>query len=79
MEDAQALKKASPQARLEIVEGMNHVLKMVPADGTQLASYGDPALPLAPRLVSSVTSFLHTALGRQAFGQPCAPAERPAA
>ena len=62
VEDAQALKKASPGARLEIVEGMNHVLKMVPADGAQLASYGDPALPLAPRLVDAVTSFLHTVL-----------------
>ncbi|XYJ08714.1 alpha/beta hydrolase family protein [Telluria sp. B2] len=62
VEDAQALKRANPGARLEIVEGMNHVLKMVPADGAQLASYGDPALPLAPRLVDAVTSFLHTAL-----------------
>ena len=62
VEDAQALKKATPGARLEIVEGMNHVLKMVPAGGAQLASYGDPALPLAPRLVDAVASFLHTAL-----------------
>ena len=64
VEDAQALKKAHPGARLEIVEGMNHVLKMVPADGAQLASYGDPALPLAPGLAAAVTSFLHTALKR---------------
>lgn len=64
VEDARALKRASPGARLEIVEGMNHVLKLVPADGAQLASYGDPALPLAPALASSVTSFLHTALQR---------------
>ena len=62
VEDAQALKKASPGARLEIVEGMNHVLKMVPAGGAQLASYGDLALPLAPRLVDAVASFLHTAV-----------------
>ncbi len=64
VEDARALKKANPGARLEIVEGMNHVLKMVPADGAQLASYGDPALPLAPALVGAVTSFLHGAMGR---------------
>ena len=64
VEDAQALKKAQPGARLEIVEGMNHVLKMVPADGAQLASYGDPTLPLAPALVAGLTSFLHTALKR---------------
>lgn len=64
VEDAQALKQANPRARLAIVEGMNHVLKMVPADGAQLASYGDPALPLAPGLVGALTSFLHTELAR---------------
>lgn len=64
LEDARALQQASPGARLQIVEGMNHVLKMVPADGAQLASYGDPALPLAPALVPGVASFLHGALKR---------------
>lgn len=64
VEDAQALKQANPRARLEIVEGMNHVLKMAPAGGAQLASYGDPALPLAPGLATAVTSFLHTSLAR---------------
>lgn len=62
--DAQALGKASPRASLAIVEGMNHVLKKVPADGAQLASYGDPSLPLAPGLADTMTSFLHTALSR---------------
>jgi len=64
VDDARALKAAYPQARLEIVDGMNHVLKLVPPGPTQLASYGDPALPLAPALVVALTSFLHTELAR---------------
>jgi len=58
VEDAQALKAAVPAARLEIVEGMNHVLKLVPAGPAQLPSYGDPALPLAPALAAALASFL---------------------
>lgn len=58
VDDARALKAASAQARLEIVDGMNHVLKLVPAGAAQLPSYGDPTLPLAPALVAAITSFL---------------------
>ncbi|MDN2694954.1 alpha/beta fold hydrolase [Janthinobacterium sp. SUN073] len=57
--DAQALSAAAPAARLVIVPGMNHVLKMVSGDlAQQLPSYGDPALPLAPALVDAVTAFV---------------------
>ena len=58
VDDARALKAANPQARLELVEGMNHVLKLVPSGPAQLPSYSDPALPLAPELVAAVTGFL---------------------
>ncbi|MDI3292987.1 alpha/beta hydrolase [Janthinobacterium tructae] len=57
--DAQALSAAAPSARLVIVPGMNHVLKMVSGDlAQQMPSYGDPALPLAPALVDAVTAFV---------------------
>lgn len=57
--DAQALSGAAPAARLVIVPGMNHVLKMVSGDlAQQMPSYGDPALPLAPALVDAVTAFV---------------------
>jgi fermentation-respiration switch protein FrsA (DUF1100 family) len=57
---AALLKQANPAARLLLVEGMNHVLKKVPADlPQQLASYGNPALPLAPEVASAVTDFIH--------------------
>lgn len=59
VEQARAMKAAKSDATLAIVPGMNHVLKMVPADSkTPLASYGDPTLPLAPQLVSTLKDFL---------------------
>jgi pimeloyl-ACP methyl ester carboxylesterase len=60
IEQAQALKAARPDATLAIIPGMNHVLKAVPADPQQnLASYANPALPLAPQLAPAITGFLH--------------------
>jgi alpha-beta hydrolase superfamily lysophospholipase len=56
---AQALKAARPDAALAIIPGMNHVLKDVPADPQrQMASYGDPSLPLHPRLAPAIAGFL---------------------
>jgi hypothetical protein len=59
--DARRLAAAQPAAKLVIVNGMNHVLKLVEADpAKQLASYGDPALPVAPRLISEIADFVKT-------------------
>jgi pimeloyl-ACP methyl ester carboxylesterase len=56
---ARALQAARPDAKLVIIPGMNHVLKEVPVDPQrQLASYGDPALPLAPLLSDAIAGFL---------------------
>lgn len=58
-DQAEALEAAKPDAVLALVPGMNHVLKEVPADPRrQLASYGDPALPLHPRLLERIVKFL---------------------
>jgi hypothetical protein len=39
--------------------GMNHVLRLAPADrDANLATYGNPALPLAPGLVDTVAARL---------------------
>jgi pimeloyl-ACP methyl ester carboxylesterase len=60
VDQAKALKAAKPDAALAIIPGMNHVLKLVPADAKQQqASYADPALPLAPQLVGAVVDFVH--------------------
>lgn len=57
--DAQALAAARPDARLVIWDGVNHVLKLAPADrAANIAVYGDPNLPLAPGVVDDVAGFI---------------------
>lgn len=57
--DAQALSAAAPAARLVIVPGMNHVLKLAGGElAQQVPSYSDPELPLAPALAEAVTAFV---------------------
>ena len=57
--DAEALHQANPGCTLKVIDGMNHVLKVVPAQrALQLASYSDPALPLAPELVRAIATWL---------------------
>jgi pimeloyl-ACP methyl ester carboxylesterase len=59
VEDAKLLAAAKPDARLLLVEGMNHVLKMAPADPKQQApSYSDPSLPVAPRFLAEFVAFV---------------------
>ncbi|KAB0571135.1 alpha/beta hydrolase, partial [Helicobacter pullorum NCTC 12824] len=57
--DAQQLKKAKPDAQLTVIEGMNHVMRIVPKDvKEQLASYNDPKLPLAAELGARIVRFI---------------------
>ncbi|SDP90097.1 hypothetical protein SAMN05216303_10954 [Rhodoferax sp. OV413] len=59
--DALALRRAKPDAKLCVVQGMNHVLKMVPADpALQQAAYVDPSLPVAGEMVDAVLRFVAT-------------------
>jgi pimeloyl-ACP methyl ester carboxylesterase len=60
--DAERLKAADPAARLHILSGVNHVLKGVSSDdrGANLATYGDPSLPLAPGVVDAVAEIIST-------------------
>ena len=58
VKDAQALSAAAPGARLLIVDGMNHVLKLVGGDATlQQKSYVSPDLPVAQQLVDAVAAL----------------------
>jgi len=60
VDDAESLHKAEPGSRLEIIEGMNHVLKQVSLDQQkQISSYSDPTLAISPRLVEVVLEFIH--------------------
>ena len=57
--DAEAIKAAQPRATLAVWDGVNHVLKTAPADrAANVATYMDPALPLAPGVVEAVAGFV---------------------
>ena len=57
--DARALSAAQPAAKLVLVDGMNHLLKMVGNDrALQVKSYGSADLPVAPQLVAALGDFV---------------------
>ena len=57
--DANTLAAAQPSARLIVWEGVNHLLKLAPADrAANAATYSDPALPLAPGVVDDIAAFI---------------------
>jgi len=59
MTDAQALAAGNPSARLFVVEGMNHILKEASGDRmAQLKIYGDPSLPVVPKLIDEIAAFV---------------------
>lgn len=57
--DAQRLGVARKGVDVEIIEGMNHVLKIAPMDrSANLATYANPNLPLAPGLAEKIASYI---------------------
>jgi pimeloyl-ACP methyl ester carboxylesterase len=60
VKDAQALAAAQPKAKLVLIPLMNHVLKDVAADdrASNLATYGDPGLPLDTSLAGTIAEFV---------------------
>ena len=60
VEDARALAAAQPKAKLAILSGVNHVLKVPASDdrAANVATYGDPSLPLAPSVAEAVAAFV---------------------
>src|SRR5262245_16280166 len=59
MQDAQRLAGARPGVTMVTLEGVNHVLKIAPADrAANFATYGNSVLPIAPSLVEAITAFL---------------------
>ncbi|MCE3290127.1 MAG: alpha/beta hydrolase [Caulobacter sp.] len=59
VEDAELLKSAQPAATLTILDGVNHLLKDAPAERAgNLATYGNPALPLDARVAPAVAGFI---------------------
>ena len=65
VDDARQLKAAKPDAVLALIEGMNHVMRIVPNDlKRQLASYQDPNLPLAAELGTQILRFIDSIAAR---------------
>ncbi|HEX8636851.1 MAG TPA: alpha/beta hydrolase, partial [Pyrinomonadaceae bacterium] len=61
-QDVKLLAAAKPSATVLMIDGMNHVLKVVPSDrDKQLASYSDPALPVVPKLIDEISRFVNKA------------------
>jgi len=59
VDEATALHAATPGAQLVVIDGMNHVLKDVPADqAAHVASYSDSTLALNARLVAAIVGFI---------------------
>jgi pimeloyl-ACP methyl ester carboxylesterase len=60
VEDAEILAAAQPKAKLEVIPGVNHVLKTVASDdrGANLATYGDASLPIAQPVVDAIAGFV---------------------
>ncbi len=60
IEDAKLLAADNKNAKLVTIENMNHVLKYAPLKWlwTQLYTYSNPSLPLAPHLMDEILSFL---------------------
>jgi len=64
--DAKSLAGANPKATLLLIDGMNHVLKTVPNQpDKQDSSYSDPTLPVAPVLISGISSFVIQVKGQK--------------
>ena len=59
LEDAQLLTGARKGVAFAEIIGANHVLKTAPMDrAANIATYSDPALPLAPGVIDPIASFL---------------------
>jgi fermentation-respiration switch protein FrsA (DUF1100 family) len=59
IEDADRLRSSRSDVEIVILEGVNHVLREVAADrAANLATYADPALPLATAVVPAIAGFV---------------------
>jgi len=59
VDQAEQLKAANTNAKLVIIENMNHVLKTAPAERNEnLKTYYNPELPLIPELLPAIVGFI---------------------
>ncbi|MCB0746615.1 MAG: alpha/beta fold hydrolase [Ignavibacteriae bacterium] len=59
LDDAEKLAKANSNAKLQIIEGMNHILKEADMDNQKnIATYSNPELPLKDGLIDLIVEFI---------------------
>jgi pimeloyl-ACP methyl ester carboxylesterase len=69
--DAEALHAANGACDINVIGGMNHIMKAVPDDlQQQIASYSDPSLPLEPKFTVILVDFLRRSLPPSAAAAP---------
>lgn len=57
--DGELLRSSNESADLVVIDGMNHVLKMVGDDmSEQVRSYSDPSLPISDKIVPAIVAFI---------------------
>jgi len=57
--ESQLLKYAKPEAKLVVIDAMNHVLKEVDGDDLENAkTYSNPSIPIVKMLIVEITSFI---------------------
>jgi hypothetical protein len=57
--DGESLKSSNEKADLIVIQGMNHVLKIVVDDlNEQVRSYSNPSLPIAGEIVPAIVEFI---------------------
>jgi uncharacterized protein len=60
--EAKTLAAAKPDAKLVLLDGVNHILKAAPEErNANVATYANPALPLAPGVVPAIAEFVRGA------------------
>lgn len=63
VDDAKRLAAAKKNAKLRLIDGMNHVLKHATLPVEQQVAYTDPSLPIEVQVVEEITAFLTTDIG----------------
>ncbi len=59
IDEAKLLKNANPNAKLELIENMNHLFKEIKGDNSEnMASYSNPSLPVSKNLILKIKDFL---------------------
>lgn len=57
--EAELLKKAKPDAQLQLIPDMNHIFKEVKGDDAEnMATYNNPDLPIANELTATIVQFI---------------------